>query len=94
MSKEIHFNGFEMNTVSHINHGLWVHPDNRRHEYTDIEYWTETAQLLERGLFDAIFLADVAARTKCTAAAAAPRSSVDCRCRTTIRTCWSRRWRP
>ena len=59
MSKEIHFNGFEMNTVSHINHGLWVHPDNRRHEYTDIEYWTETAQLLERGLFDAIFLADV-----------------------------------
>ncbi|QTG81323.1 LLM class flavin-dependent oxidoreductase [Arthrobacter crystallopoietes] len=59
MSKEIHFNGFEMNTVSHINHGLWVHPDNRRHEYTDIEYWTGTAQLLERGLFDAIFLADV-----------------------------------
>lgn len=59
MSKEIHFNGFEMNTVSHINHGLWVHPENRRHHYTDLEYWTETAQLLERGLFDAIFLADV-----------------------------------
>ncbi|RLP83126.1 LLM class flavin-dependent oxidoreductase [Mycetocola lacteus] len=59
MSKQLHFNAFEMNTVSHINHGLWVHPDNRRHEYTDIEYWVETAQLLERGLFDAMFIADV-----------------------------------
>jgi FMN-dependent oxidoreductase (nitrilotriacetate monooxygenase family) len=59
MAREIHFNGFEMNTVSHINHGLWRHPQNRRHEYTDLEYWTGTAQLLERGLFDAIFLADV-----------------------------------
>ncbi len=59
MSKQIHLNGFEMNTPSHINHGLWVHPDNRRHEYTDIDYWTDTARLLERGLFDAVFLADV-----------------------------------
>jgi FMN-dependent oxidoreductase (nitrilotriacetate monooxygenase family) len=56
---ELILNGFEMNTVSHMNHGLWVHPDNRRHEYTDIEYWIETAQLLERGLFDAMFIADV-----------------------------------
>ncbi|MCU1530223.1 MAG: N5,N10-methylene tetrahydromethanopterin reductase [Frondihabitans sp.] len=59
MSRELHFNGFEMNTPSHINHGLWTHPENRRHEYTDIRYWTDTAKLLERGLFDALFLADV-----------------------------------
>ncbi|MDQ1082338.1 LLM class flavin-dependent oxidoreductase [Microbacterium sp. SORGH_AS_0344] len=59
MGSELILNGFEMNTVSHINHGLWVHPDNRRHQYTDLEYWTETAQLLERGLFDAMFIADV-----------------------------------
>ncbi|KNC20195.1 N5,N10-methylene tetrahydromethanopterin reductase [Arthrobacter sp. RIT-PI-e] len=59
MSRQIHFNGFEMNTVSHINHGLWRHPQNRRTEYTDLEYWTDTAKLLERGLFDAVFLADV-----------------------------------
>jgi long-chain alkane monooxygenase len=59
MPRELHFNGFEMNTPSHINHGLWTHPGNRRHEYTDIGYWTDTAQLLERGLFDALFLADV-----------------------------------
>ncbi|MDQ1597894.1 MAG: long-chain alkane monooxygenase [Microbacteriaceae bacterium] len=59
MSQLLHFNGFEMNTPSHINHGLWTHPANRRHEYTDLRYWTDTAKLLERGLFDAIFLADV-----------------------------------
>jgi FMN-dependent oxidoreductase (nitrilotriacetate monooxygenase family) len=58
-TRQLHFNGFEMNTPSHINHGLWVHPENRRHEYTDIDYWTDTARLLERGLFDALFLADV-----------------------------------
>jgi FMN-dependent oxidoreductase (nitrilotriacetate monooxygenase family) len=59
MSKEIILNGFEMNTVGHINHGIWAHPENRRHQYTDIDYWIETAQLLERGLFDAMFIADV-----------------------------------
>jgi FMN-dependent oxidoreductase (nitrilotriacetate monooxygenase family) len=59
MVKQLHLNGFEMNTVSHINHGLWVHPDNRRDQYTDIEYWIETAKLLEKGLFDAMFIADV-----------------------------------
>ncbi|HEU4808886.1 MAG TPA: LLM class flavin-dependent oxidoreductase [Homoserinimonas sp.] len=59
MAQQLHFNAFEMNTVSHINHGLWVHPENRRHEYTDIDFWIETAQLLERGLFDAVFIADV-----------------------------------
>ncbi len=59
MARILHFNGFEMNTPSHINHGLWVHPGNRRHEYTDIGYWLDTARLLERGLFDALFLADV-----------------------------------
>jgi len=55
----IHFNLFEMNCVGHIQHGLWTHPDNNRHRYTDIDYWTGLATLLERGLFDAVFLADV-----------------------------------
>jgi FMN-dependent oxidoreductase (nitrilotriacetate monooxygenase family) len=57
--KKIHLNLFEMNTVGHISHGLWVHPDNNRHRFNDIEFWTELAQLLEAGLFDAVFLADV-----------------------------------
>jgi FMN-dependent oxidoreductase (nitrilotriacetate monooxygenase family) len=59
MTKQIHLNAFEMNCVGHGTHGLWVHPENNRHRYADIEYWTELAQLLERGLFDALFIADV-----------------------------------
>jgi FMN-dependent oxidoreductase (nitrilotriacetate monooxygenase family) len=57
--KQLHINLFEMNCVSHIVHGLWVHPDNNRHRFNDIEYWTELAQLLEYGTFDGVFLADV-----------------------------------
>lgn len=59
MTKQIAFNLFEMNTVGHISHGLWVHPANNRHRFNDLDFWTGQAQLLEAGLFDAIFLADV-----------------------------------
>lgn len=52
-------NAFEMNCVGHISHGLWSHPGNQRHRYTDLDYWTELAQLLEKGMFDSLFLADV-----------------------------------
>ncbi|MCW2642496.1 MAG: dmoA 2 [Dactylosporangium sp.] len=57
--KQIHVNLFEMNCVGHISHGLWVHEDNNRHRFNDIEFWTELAKLLEYGGFDAVFLADV-----------------------------------
>lgn len=57
--KKIHFNAFEMNTVNHMAHGLWAHPDDKRVEYKTADYWIELAKLLERGLFDAIFLADI-----------------------------------
>jgi len=57
--KQLHVNLFEMNCVSHIIHGLWVHPDNNRHRFNDLDFWTELAQLLEYGAFDAVFLADV-----------------------------------
>ena len=59
MTKQVGFNLFEMNTVGHISHGLWVHPDNTRHRFNDLEFWTEQAKLLEAGLFDAVFIADV-----------------------------------
>lgn len=59
IKKQLHVNLFEMNCVSHIIHGMWVHPDNNRHRFNDIEFWTELAQLLEYGTFDGIFLADV-----------------------------------
>jgi long-chain alkane monooxygenase len=52
-------NLFEMNCVSHIIHGQWVLPDNNRHRFNELSYWTELAQLLEYGAFDGVFLADV-----------------------------------
>lgn len=59
MAKQLHVNLFEMNCVSHIVHGMWVHPDNNRHRFNDLDFWTELAQLVEYGTFDAVFLADV-----------------------------------
>ncbi|GCL73187.1 LLM class flavin-dependent oxidoreductase [Paenibacillus naphthalenovorans] len=60
MGKQILMNAFDMNCAMHNSHGLWKHPDNQRHRYKDLEYWVDIAQLLERGKFDALFLADVA----------------------------------
>jgi FMN-dependent oxidoreductase (nitrilotriacetate monooxygenase family) len=38
---------------------LWSHPRDRSWQYKDLEYWTDLAKLLEKGLFDGIFIADV-----------------------------------
>ncbi|MFT4306538.1 MAG: LLM class flavin-dependent oxidoreductase [Microbacterium sp.] len=59
MAQRIILNAFEMSCVTHQAPGLWRHPDNRADEYNRLEYWVELAKLLERGTFDAIFLADV-----------------------------------
>ena len=59
MPREILFNAFAMNCVAHQSPGLWTHPDDRSTDYTSLRSWAELAALLERGLFDAIFLADV-----------------------------------
>ncbi len=59
MRKPIRFNAFQMNTVGHQSPGLWTHARDTSHRYTDPAHWTELAQLLEQGGFDAIFLADV-----------------------------------
>jgi alkanesulfonate monooxygenase SsuD/methylene tetrahydromethanopterin reductase-like flavin-dependent oxidoreductase (luciferase family) len=39
--------------------GLWRHPRNRTSQYTDIEYWTDLAKILEEGKFHGLFIADV-----------------------------------
>ncbi|MFV5547821.1 LLM class flavin-dependent oxidoreductase [Acinetobacter oleivorans] len=59
MTKKISFNAFEMNCISHQSPGLWRHPQDRSVEYKDLEYWIDLAQILERGFFDGIFIADV-----------------------------------
>ena len=57
--KLIHVNAFNMNCVGHIHHGLWTHPRDRSTEYNTIQYWTDIAKILEKGLFDSLFIADV-----------------------------------
>ena len=59
MSKLIRFNAFEMNCVGHQSPGLWAHPRDRSWQYKDLEYWTDLAKVLEKGIFDGIFIADV-----------------------------------
>ncbi|TWI67347.1 FMN-dependent oxidoreductase (nitrilotriacetate monooxygenase family) [Pseudoduganella lurida] len=59
LTKQIRLNAFNMNCVGHIHHGMWKHPRDNSVDYTKPEYWIELAQLLERGLFDAVFLADI-----------------------------------
>lgn len=57
--KQILLNAFNMNCVGHINHGLWTHPRDNSVDYNTLEYWTELAKTLERGLFDGLFIADI-----------------------------------
>ncbi|CAN7360206.1 LLM class flavin-dependent oxidoreductase [Rhizobium sp. LjRoot30] len=59
MTKTIRFNAFDMNCVGHQSPGLWAHPRDRSTQYKDVEYWTDLGQILERGIFDGIFIADV-----------------------------------
>lgn len=57
--KRMLLNAFDMNCVVHQNPGMWAHPEDQAHRYTDIDYWVNLAKLLERGGFDCLFLADV-----------------------------------
>ncbi|MFC0678483.1 LLM class flavin-dependent oxidoreductase [Lysobacter korlensis] len=59
MPRQIRFNAFDMNCVAHQSSGLWRHPQDRSRNYKDLSYWTHLAQLLEKGTFDGIFIADV-----------------------------------
>ena len=52
-------NAFAMNCVGHQSAGLWTHPRDRSVDFTSLDYWMSLARLLERGLFDGVFLADV-----------------------------------
>jgi long-chain alkane monooxygenase len=57
--REIRLNAFDMACVGHIQHGMWTHPRDRSWDYTSLDHWVAQAQMLERGLFDGLFLADV-----------------------------------
>ncbi|MDQ0382367.1 LLM class flavin-dependent oxidoreductase [Amycolatopsis thermophila] len=55
----IYLNAFHMNCVGHQSAGLWKHPADEGHRYTDLSSWLDLARTLEEGGFDALFLADV-----------------------------------
>jgi long-chain alkane monooxygenase len=59
VNKRVYFNAFHMNCVVHQSPGLWVRDEDQMHNYTDLDTWVELAKVLERGRFDALFLADV-----------------------------------
>ena len=56
--KQILLGAFEINQVNLTSQGLWAHPDQNTHRYKALSYWTELAQILDRGFFDFLFLAD------------------------------------
>ncbi|MFJ4623248.1 LLM class flavin-dependent oxidoreductase [Streptomyces sp. NPDC088812] len=56
--RRIRLNALRQSTVGHTAAGLWRHPDSQAHRYRDLGHWTETARILERGRFDALFIAD------------------------------------
>ncbi|MCR5976955.1 NtaA/DmoA family FMN-dependent monooxygenase [Gordonia jinghuaiqii] len=59
MSKNIHLLGFIQNGVNSHATGMWRHPrDKVNWKFTDPEYWEHMARVMERGLFDGVFIAD------------------------------------
>src|SRR3954470_10744125 len=55
VTRVIRFNAFDTNCVAHQSPGLWKHPEDQSWRYKDVRYWTELAELLERGRFDGLF---------------------------------------
>ena len=56
--KQIILNAFDMATVGHLAPGQWRNPKDRSATKMNLEYWIDLAKLLERGNFNALFLAD------------------------------------
>jgi len=49
---------FMMNVPGHLSAGLWRHPQDQAHRYTELDYWTTLARQLDTAGFDALFIAD------------------------------------
>jgi FMN-dependent oxidoreductase (nitrilotriacetate monooxygenase family) len=48
----------DMSCVGFLAQGVWTHPRDRSSELNNLDYWLDYARLLERGLFDMLFIAD------------------------------------
>lgn len=49
---------FDVQAPAHLTAGSWRNDGDRGYRYTELDYWTGTAKLLEEACFDGIFLAD------------------------------------
>jgi len=58
MKKQMRLNALDMNCVGGTP-GLWLHPEDQTARYNTLDYWMDLARLLERGLFDSLFIADI-----------------------------------
>lgn len=56
--KQLLLNAFVMTTPGHLSPGLWHHPRNKTDEYNKLSFWMSLAQLLDKGGFHAMFIAD------------------------------------
>ncbi|KAL4799629.1 luciferase-like domain-containing protein [Aspergillus venezuelensis] len=57
--KRIILNGFDVFTPGHLSFGQWKHPSDRAStKRRSLSYWTDLARILEKGNFNALFLAD------------------------------------
>ena len=49
---------FDVFAPSHLTSGSWRNDGDQGHRYTDLQYWTGVARMLEKAGFDGIFFAD------------------------------------
>lgn len=56
--KQMVLSALDMSCVGFLAQGVWTHPRDRSTELNTLDYWLDYARLLERGLFDMLFIAD------------------------------------
>ncbi|ORY67192.1 HK97 family phage prohead protease [Pseudomassariella vexata] len=56
--KHILLNAFDMSTIGHLSPGQWKNPVDKSTTKHDLDYWINLAKLLDKGGFNALFLAD------------------------------------
>lgn len=57
--KKLIINAFVESCSGHQSPGLWRHPRDKSWDFNNVKHWVELAQLLERGNFHGMFIADV-----------------------------------
>lgn len=63
--KQLIINAFVESCSGHQSPGLWRHPRDRSWDFNNVKHWVELAQLLEKGNFHGMFIADVLVSPLC-----------------------------